>query len=71
MLFFNIVLLLLFVALVLYGIGVYNRLVALRVETDNAWSDIDVQLKRRHDLIPNVVRRSRGTLRTSGRRWSR
>lgn len=33
----------------------YNQLVALTVRADNAWSDIDVQLKRRHDLIPNVV----------------
>lgn len=36
-------------------IGVYNGLVQLRVRSDNAWSDIDVQLKRRYDVIPNVV----------------
>ena len=36
-------------------IGIYNSLVRLNVQTDNAWADIDVQLKRRHDLIPNVV----------------
>lgn len=33
----------------------YNRLVALRLRTENGWSSIDVQLKRRHDLIPNLV----------------
>lgn len=34
---------------------IYNRLIALRVESSAAWADIDVQLKRRHDLIPNLV----------------
>jgi LemA protein len=48
-------------ALVLvYAIGVYNKLVRYRVETDNAWSQIDVQLKRRHDLIPNLVETVKG-----------
>ena len=41
-------------------IGIYNGLVKLRVQADNAWSDIDVQLKRRHDLIPNVVETVKG-----------
>jgi LemA protein len=41
-------------------IGIYNSLVRLNVGTDNAWSDIDVQLKRRHDLIPNVVESVKG-----------
>src|ERR1700742_4574113 len=41
-------------------IGMYNSLVQLRVRTDNAWSDIDVQLKRRHDLIPNLVETVKG-----------
>jgi len=41
------------VALIL--ISVYNRLVTLRNRTKEAWSDIDVQLKRRHDLIPQLV----------------
>ena len=36
-------------------IGIYNGLVRLNVQAANAWSDIDVQLKRRHDLIPNLV----------------
>src|SRR5216117_3735486 len=41
-------------------IGMYNSLVQLRVRYDNAWSDIDVQLKRRHDLIPNLVETVKG-----------
>jgi LemA protein len=41
-------------------VGIYNSLVRLNVQTDNAWSDIDVQLKRRHDLIPNVVETVKG-----------
>lgn len=42
------------------AILLYNRLVALRVESDAAWADIDVQLKRRHDLIPNLVETVKG-----------
>jgi LemA protein len=41
-------------------ISIYNGLVRLNVQVDNAWSDIDVQLKRRHDLIPNVVETVKG-----------
>jgi len=41
-------------------IGMYNSLVQLRVRADNAWSDIDIQLKRRHDLIPNLVETVKG-----------
>ena len=41
-------------------IVIYNGLVRLRLQCDNAWADIDVQLKRRHDLIPNVVETIRG-----------
>src|SRR5437867_977198 len=49
------------VALVLlYGIYIYNRLVRLRVRSENAWSQIDVQLKRRYDLIPNLVEAVKG-----------
>jgi len=41
-------------------IVIYNGLVRLRVQCDNAWADIDVQLKRRYDLIPNVVETVKG-----------
>lgn len=41
-------------------IAIYNRLAQLRVRADNAWADIDVQLKRRHDLIPNLVETVQG-----------
>lgn len=42
------------------GIVIYNGLVKLRVQVDGAWADIDVQLKRRHDLIPNIVETVKG-----------
>jgi len=45
---------------VIFVIGVYNSLVRLRVQADNAWADIDVQLKRRYDLIPNLVETVKG-----------
>ena len=48
------------VALVLYLMSTYNGLVRLKVQCDNAWSDIDVQLKRRYDLIPNIVETVKG-----------
>jgi LemA protein len=41
-------------------VGMYNTLIQLRVRCDSAWSDIDVQLKRRHDLIPNLVETVKG-----------
>ena len=43
-----------------YVVSIYNKLVRYRVETENAWSQIDVQLKRRHDLIPNLVETVKG-----------
>jgi len=43
------------VAIVLWGIALYNRLVSMRNQVANSWAQIDVQLKRRHDLIPNLV----------------
>lgn len=46
--------------LVLVAIGIYNKLVTLNVRTDEAWSDIDVQMKRRYDLIPNLVETVKG-----------
>lgn len=42
------------------GIGIYNGLVGSRNQVDNAWAQIDVQLKRRHDLIPNLVETAKG-----------
>jgi LemA protein len=42
-------------ALVLFGILTYNSLTRLRLLANNAWADIDVQLKRRHDLVPTLV----------------
>lgn len=48
------------VLLVLWAIGTYNGLVSRRNETKNAWSQIDVQLKRRYDLIPNLVSTVKG-----------
>ncbi|MFO7902966.1 MAG: LemA family protein [Planctomycetota bacterium] len=43
-----------------YFVGIYNSLVRKRNQADNAWSQIDVQLKRRHDLIPNLVETVKG-----------
>ncbi len=54
------------IALIVIGVVIvitivmYNGLVRLRVQCDNAWSDIDVQLKRRYDLIPNLVETVKG-----------
>lgn len=48
------------VLMLLWSIGAYNGLVRLRVLADNAWSDVDVQLKRRYDLIPNLVETVKG-----------
>jgi LemA protein len=48
------------VLLGIFLIAMYNSLVQLRVRSESAWSDIDVQLKRRHDLIPNLVETVKG-----------
>jgi LemA protein len=48
------------VLLIFLVIGVYNALIRLRNQVNNAWSQIDVQLKRRHDLIPNLVETAKG-----------
>ncbi len=53
-------LLLLLVIVVFWGIGMYNALVRRRIDCDNGWSQIDVQLKRRYDLIPNLVETVKG-----------
>ena len=48
------------VIIVLFALGAYNRLVALRQRVDQSFADIDVQLKQRHDLIPNLVETVKG-----------
>jgi len=52
--------LIIIVVLLLWLATVYNRLITLRNRADEAWSDIDVQLKRRYDLIPNLVETVKG-----------
>lgn len=56
------VLILIAVILVLWAVGIYNTLVTLRNRFKNAFSQIDVQLKRRYDLIPNLVETAKGYL---------
>jgi LemA protein len=46
--------------IILWALATYNSLISLKVRVDNAWSQIDVQLKRRHDLIPNLVEAVKG-----------
>ncbi len=50
------------VVLLLWVVSVYNGLIALKNQTVNAWKQIDVQLKRRHDLIPNLVNTVKGSM---------
>lgn len=54
--------LLLVAAALVWAISAYNGLIALKGNTLNAWKQIDVQLKRRHDLIPNLVQAVRGAM---------
>jgi LemA protein len=54
------VILIVIAVLAVLVVAIYNGLVKLRVQADNAWADIDVQLKRRHDLIPNLVETVKG-----------
>ena len=56
----SLVLLGIVVVLALLGVGLYNGLVRSRVRVDEAWSGIATQLKRRHDLIPNLVETVKG-----------
>lgn len=46
--------------LIIYSICTYNKLVKMRENVDNAWAQIDVQLKRRYDLVPNLVETVKG-----------
>ena len=54
------VLLIIIVAIIAWTVLAYNRLVSLRNQVENSWRQIDVQLKRRHDLIPNLVEAVKG-----------
>src|SRR3546814_8330224 len=47
---------------IIYGIGIYNRLITLRNRYKNSFAQIEVQLKRRYDLIPNLVETAKGYL---------
>ena len=58
----GIVLVVLIVAVALWAIASYNRLVGMRNQVLNGWRQIDVQLERRHDLIPNLVNAVRGSM---------
>ncbi|KJR40101.1 LemA [Candidatus Magnetoovum chiemensis] len=57
---FLLIILGLIAVIAIYVIAMYNSLVRLRNQTKNGWSQIDVQLKRRHDLIPNLVETAKG-----------
>jgi LemA protein len=58
----TIILLAIIVGIVLWVIGAYNGLVSLKNQVVNGWKQIDVQLKRRHDLIPNLVNAVKGAM---------
>jgi len=58
----QILLLVVAVVVVLWVISAYNGLIMLKNQTANAWKQIDVQLKRRHDLIPNLVNTVKGSM---------
>ena len=55
-----IIVLVIIVVAIIFLISLYNGIVQLKVRADSAWSDIDIQLKRRHDLIPNIVETVKG-----------
>ncbi|MCX6570425.1 MAG: LemA family protein [Candidatus Aminicenantes bacterium] len=55
-----VLLLIIIAAIAIMAIGMYNSLITLRNRCDNAWSQVDVQLRRRYDLIPNLVETVKG-----------
>ncbi len=57
-----IALLIVALVVVVLGVSAYNGLIALKNQTANAWKQIDVQLKRRHDLIPNLLNAVKGAM---------
>lgn len=57
---FGIILLIIIVILLFFAVSIYNRLVSLKNRVQNAWRQIDVQLQRRYDLIPNLVETVKG-----------
>lgn len=59
---YTVILLVVVAVIVFWVISAFNRLIALKGQVANAWKQIDVQLKRRHDLIPNLVETVRGAL---------
>jgi len=54
------ILLIVFAVIVVFVVGIYNGLVSLRNRSENAWAQVDVQLRRRYDLIPNLVETVKG-----------
>ncbi len=56
----SLIVLVVLIALVLYAISIYNRIITYEKRYQNAWSQIDVQLKRRADLVPNLVETVKG-----------
>ena len=58
----SLIVLIILAVFVLYGVGAYNGLISLKNQTLNAFKQIDVQLNRRHDLIPNLVNAVKGAM---------
>lgn len=58
----NLVFVIVLILIVVWAVAAYNRFIALKGQTLNAWKQIDVQLKRRHDLIPNLVNAVKGAM---------